>query len=61
MVLQRASPSTIGNPLTKSQVLRAVLLDTRMFWKVMSCPLANGCDVSKDRTAFIFGMKHSKE
>jgi hypothetical protein len=43
MVLQPASPSTIGNTPTKSQILRAVLLDTRMFWNVMSCPLVNGC------------------
>jgi len=43
MVLQPAGPSTIGNTLTKSQVLRAVLLDNRMFWNIMSCPLVNGC------------------
>ena len=62
MVLQRASPSTTGNTLTKSQVLRAVLLDTRMFSNVMSCiRWQMAADVSTDRSAFIFRMKHSNE
>ena len=38
------------------RALQSVLLRTEVFWSTLLC----GCDVSKDRAAFIFRVKQSK-
>lgn len=44
------------------EVLTAVLLKILIFWDVTLCRVVNSyTDVSKDRNAFIFGIKHGNQ